>query len=33
MDPAGASGEHREDNPAEDESAWAVRDAVGDAVN
>ena len=31
MDPAGASGEHREDNPAEDEArVKAVRDAVGD---
>ena len=31
MDPSGASGEHREDNPAEDESrVKAVRDAVGD---
>ncbi len=33
MDPAGASGEHREDNPAEDEARIkAVRDAVGDTV-
>jgi L-rhamnonate dehydratase len=31
MDPAGASAEHREDNPAEDESrVKAVREAVGD---
>jgi len=31
MDPSGASGEHREDNPAEDEArVKAVRDAVGD---
>jgi len=31
IDPAGASGEHRADNPAEDESrVKAVRDAVGD---
>jgi L-rhamnonate dehydratase len=33
MDPSGASGEHREDNPAEDESRIrAVREAVGDGV-
>jgi L-rhamnonate dehydratase len=33
MDPSGASGEHREDNPAEDESRIrAVREAVGDNV-
>jgi L-alanine-DL-glutamate epimerase-like enolase superfamily enzyme len=33
MDPSGASGEHREDNPAEDESRIsAVRQAVGDDV-
>ena len=33
MDPAGASGEHREDNPAIDEARIkAVRDAVGDDV-
>jgi L-alanine-DL-glutamate epimerase-like enolase superfamily enzyme len=33
MDPSGASGEHREDNPAEDESRIrAVREAVGDDV-
>jgi L-alanine-DL-glutamate epimerase-like enolase superfamily enzyme len=33
MDPSGASGEHREDNPAEDESRLrAVREAVGDGV-
>lgn len=33
MDPSGASGEHREDNPAEDEARIrAVRDAVGDGV-
>ena len=33
MDPAGASGEHREDNPAVDEaSVRAVREAVGDEV-
>ena len=31
MDPSGASGEHREDNPAEDEArVKAVREAVGD---
>jgi L-alanine-DL-glutamate epimerase-like enolase superfamily enzyme len=31
MDPAGASGEHREDNPAEDEArVKAVRETVGD---
>jgi L-alanine-DL-glutamate epimerase-like enolase superfamily enzyme len=31
MDPSGASGEHREDDPAEDEArVKAVRDAVGD---
>ena len=31
MDPSGASGEHREDNPAEDEArVKAVRDALGD---
>jgi L-rhamnonate dehydratase len=33
IDPSGASGEHREDNPAEDESrVKAVREAVGDGV-
>jgi L-rhamnonate dehydratase len=33
MDPSGASGAHREDNPAEDESRIrAVREAVGDDV-
>jgi L-alanine-DL-glutamate epimerase-like enolase superfamily enzyme len=33
MDPSGASGEHREDNPAEDESrVKAVREAVGERV-
>ena len=33
MDPSGASGEHREDNPAEDEArVKAVREAVGDQV-
>jgi L-rhamnonate dehydratase len=33
MDPSGASGEHREDDPAEDESRLkAVRDAVGDKI-
>ncbi len=33
MDPAGASAEHREDNPAEDEArVKAVREAVGDAA-
>ena len=33
MDPAGASGEHREDNPAVDEArVRAVREAVGDEV-
>ena len=33
MDPSGASGEHREDNPAEDEArVRGVREAVGDAV-
>ena len=33
MDPAGASGEHREDNPAEDEARIrAVREAVGDDI-
>ncbi len=33
VDPAGASGEHREDNPAEDEArVHAVREAVGDDV-
>jgi L-alanine-DL-glutamate epimerase-like enolase superfamily enzyme len=33
MDPSGASGEHREDNPSEDESrVKAVREAVGDGV-
>lgn len=33
VDPSGASGEHREDNPAEDEARIrAVRDAVGDGV-
>lgn len=33
IDPSGASGEHREDNPTEDEArVRAVREAVGDAV-
>ena len=33
IDPSGASGEHREDNPAEDEARLrAVREAVGDDV-
>jgi L-rhamnonate dehydratase len=33
MDPSGASAEHREDNPAEDEARLrAVREAVGDSV-